>query len=103
MLLCLASSQSLCLALPLPDSLQRSPYSEELGEEKEVPQSNEDASLLPAFLTTSGGAAMAQSRDGVCRDVFCKRTECGGSFKLGSVSFLASGTVLAWFLVKACF
>lgn len=52
---CLASSQSLCLALSQPDSLQGSPYCEGLAEERGGPQPNEDASLLPAFLTTAGG------------------------------------------------
>lgn len=33
-LLCLASSQSLCLAFSMPDSLQGSPYCEGLGEER---------------------------------------------------------------------
>lgn len=59
----LASSQSLCLALSLPDSLQGSPYCEGLGEERGGPQPNEDTSFLPAFLTTAGGgrAVVSQS------------------------------------------
>lgn len=54
-LFCLASSQSLCLALSLPDSLQGSPYCEGLGEERGGPRPNEDASLMLAFLTAAGG------------------------------------------------
>lgn len=102
---CLASSQSLCLALSQPDSLQGSPYCEGLAEERGGPQPNEDASLLPAFLTTAGGGGgrggglqCPRAPRGVCRDVFWKTTGCRGSFKLGSVSFLASGIVLAWSL-----
>ena len=43
---CLASSQSLCSALSLPDSLQGSPYCEGLGEERGGPQHNEDTSFF---------------------------------------------------------
>lgn len=59
-LFCLASSQSLCLALSLPDSLQESPYCKGLEELKGRPQPNEDDFLLPVFLPTAGGAAVSQ-------------------------------------------
>lgn len=91
MLFCLASSQSLCLALSLPDSLQGSPYSEELGEERGGPQPNEDASLLPAFLTTVEGAAVAQSPSWSLQGCFAKEQDVVAHLNLEMFLFLLLG------------